>query len=217
MWCKRFVKTCALIKVQRIGTSEQKHHRTTGAQCSGGDLPFVKHGCSVGLVRVTWMCTLKCTQHPRKGEACFRWYSHSAVFRDPAYSGWTPWLAAQEEAEDTVGALSCGRQTIVHSRQWCQNVSLFTTRAAQSRRYCGNNIRPFGSAADWFFCFFFLVCLDANWEGWLTEEESKPSFKWCSTSLLNVSWIFGTLYCKGKSFLCSQILVHTAFLIKMLL
>lgn len=50
------------------------------------------------------------------------------------------------------------------------------------------------------FFFFCLFCLDANWVGWLTEEESKPSFKWCSTSLLYVSWLFGTLTVKAKVF-----------------
>lgn len=43
--------------------------------------------------------------YSQKGQTCFTWYSHSAVLRDPVYSGWTPWLAAQKEAEDTVGVL----------------------------------------------------------------------------------------------------------------
>lgn len=98
---------------------------------------------------------------------------------------------------------SCSRQTIVRTRQWCHNISRFTTCSAQSRWYCRNNIRLFGSAAErfFFFCFFFslFVLMQIGRDG---SQRKSPNliFKWRSTSLLFVSWLFGTLTVKAKVF-----------------
>lgn len=196
------MKCSALVPVNRNITRQLEHNALMGSFLLSAWVYCWSCACDIDV-------HIKIYSTSQKGETCFTWYSHSAVFRDPVYSGWTPWLAAQKEAEDTVGVCSCSRQTIVHTRQWCHNISRFWTCSTQSRWYCRNNIRLFGSAVEHFF-----VCLDANWEGWLTEEESKPSFKSCSTSLLYVSWLFGTLTVKAKVFFVHRYWFRQLFLSK---
>lgn len=92
---------------------------------------------------------------------------------------------------------SCSRQTIVHARQWCHHISTFRTRSTQSRRCCSNNIRLFGSAAELFFFLFVLMQIGRDGS---QSKSPNLSFKWRSTSLLVVSWLFGTLTVKANVF-----------------
>lgn len=150
----------------------------------------------------------------QKGETCFTWYSHSAVFIDPVYSGWTPWLAAREEAEDTVGVLSGSRQTIVHRRQWCHNIKYHDWPHAPPK--VGDIVRTTSACLDQLEHFLLLVLIQIGRDG---SQRKSPNLV-SSDVLLPFYICLVTIwypYCKGKSFLCSQILVHTAFLIKMLL
>lgn len=159
--------------------------------------------------------------YSQKGQTCFTWYSHSAVLRDPVYSGWTPWLAAQKEAEDTVGVLETISLPAVDTQLSLQDNDVITYHGLRhAPPKVGDIVGTTSGCLDQLlnvFCCCCFVCLDANWEGWLTDKESKPYFQvtfYFPFSCLLTIWY---PYWEGKSFLWSQILVHTAFLIKMLL
>lgn len=69
---------------------------------------------------------------------------HSAVFREPADSGWTLWIAAHRGTQGNLGVLqtfglSLSRQTSGKKRQQSKNMSCFIICSTRALTYIGNN------------------------------------------------------------------------------